>query len=171
MVSETYVECLVARKPSFLLRLLKTVFILLAACFVLFGILFVGTFIPALLIAAVFGAAAYFSRLNADVEYEYLYLDKEISIDKIMAKSKRKKAAEYSVEKMEILAPIQSHRLDYYKNNPNMKKIVDYSSGVADMPDKRYMMIYEGGVRVIFEPNIEFIKAVAGVAPRKVFMD
>lgn len=171
MVNETYVECLVERKPSFLLRFLKVIFFMLAACFVLLGIIIVGAFIPALLIAAVFGVAGYFSNLNADVEYEYLYLDKEISIDKIMAKSRRKKAAEYSVEKMEILAPIQSHRLDYYKNNPNMKKTVDYSSGVAGMPDKRYMMICEGGVKVIFEPNIEFIKAVAGVAPRKVFMD
>lgn len=167
MVSETYVECLVARKPSFIMRLLKTILMMLTAVFILIGVLF----FPALIIALVFGAAAYFVYLNADIEYEYLYLDKEISIDKVMAKSRRKKAAVYSVDQMEILAPIQSHRLDSYRNNPNMKKTVDYSSGVAEMPDKRYMMVYENGVKVIFEPSIELIKAVALIAPRKVFMD
>lgn len=165
MVSETYVECLVARKPSFLMRFLKTLLIMLTVCFVLIGI---GSF-PALLIAAVLGVGAYFSYMNADIEYEYLYLDKEINIDKVMAKSKRKKAAVYDVQRMEIFAPINSHRLDSYKNRT--RKTVDYSSGSAGTPDTRYVMICDGDVRVILEPSAEMIKAIQMAAPRKVFTD
>ena len=79
MVSETYVECLVARKSSFAVRFLKTLLIMLTVCFVLIGMVFV----PGFLIAIATGVGAYFAYMNADLEYEYLYLDKEINIDKV----------------------------------------------------------------------------------------
>lgn len=165
MVSETYVECLVAKKPSFMTRFLKTLLIMLTVCFVLIGIVFV----PALLVAIATGVGAYFAYMNADIEYEYLYLDKEITIDKVMAKSKRKRAAVYDVNRMDILAPINSHRLDSYKNRGT--KTSDYSSGVDGQPDKRYMMVCDGDVKVILEPSAEMVKAIQMVAPRKVFTD
>lgn len=166
MVSETYVECLVKKKPSFMRNFVKTLLIMLTVCFVFIGI----PFPVAFLIAIVTGVGAYFSYMNADVEYEYLYLDKEVSIDKIMAKSKRKKVDVYDMERMEIIAPINSHQLDSYKNR-TMKKTLDFSSGVVDNPDRRYVMIYDGGVKVIWEPNAEMLKAIRLVAPRKVFTD
>lgn len=165
MVNETYVECLVAKKPSFVTRFLKTLLIMLTVCFVLIGIVFV----PALLVAIATGVGAYFAYMNADIEYEYLYLDKEITIDKVMAKSKRKRKAVYDVNRMEILAPMYSHRLDSYKNRE--AKTEDYSSGVAGQPDNRYMMVYDGGAKVILEPSQEMLKAIQMVAPRKVFTD
>lgn len=164
-MSETYVECLVARKPSTLLSFIKVLLIMLTIVFVILGI----AFIPMLLAAIITGAGAYFAYMSADVEYEYLYLDKEISVDKVMAKSKRKKAGNYEVEKIEVLAPFNSHRLDSYKNR-NLKT-VDYSSGIVNQPERRYMMICNGDTRVIFEPNEAMIKAIQSVAPRKVFTD
>lgn len=164
-MTETYVECLVARKPSALLGFLKILLIMLTVVFVLIGMVF----IPGLLVAVICGIGAYFATMNADVEYEYLYLDREISIDKVMAKSKRKKAGSFQVEQMEILAPINSYHLDPYKNR-NMK-ILDYSSGVAKQPEERYMMICNGNIKVILEPNAAMIKAIQSVAPRKVFTD
>lgn len=168
MVSETYVECLVAKKPSFAKRLLKTLLIMFTVVFFLLGMVTVLS-IVALIIAIVFGVGAYFAYMNADIEYEYLYLDKEISIDKVMAKSRRKRIVSYDVNRMEILAPVRSYRLDSYKNRT--MKTVDYSSGVEGQPDKRYMMIYEGNTKVILEPSMEMIKAIQTVAPRKVFTD
>ena len=70
---------------------------------------------------------------------------------------------------MEMLAPLNSHRLDSYRNQNT--KTLDYSSGVAAQPEKRYMMIYEGNRKVIFEPNAEMVKAIQSIAPRKVFTD
>lgn len=164
-MSEGYVECLVARKSSVVMTFLKILLIMLTVVFVIIGM----RLLPGLLVAVVTGIGAYFAYMNADIEYEYLYLDKEISIDKVMAKSRRKKAGSYSVDQMEILAPLNSHRLDSYKNRNT--KTLDYSSGMASQPEKRYMMVCNGDVKVIIEPNEEMIKAIQNVAPRKVFRD
>lgn len=164
-MSETYVECLVARKPSMPLSFLKILLIMLTVVFVLVGVVY----FPGLIVAVVTGVGAYFATMNANIEYEYLYLDREISVDKVMAKSRRKKANTFNVDQMEMLAPLNSHRLDYYRNQNT--KMLDYSSGVAAQPERRYMMIYEGNVKVIIEPNAEMIKAIQSIAPRKVFTD
>jgi len=164
-MSEGYVECLVARKSSVVMKFLKILLIMLTVVFAVIGM----RLLPGLLIAVVTGVGAYFVYMNADIEYEYLYLDKEISIDKVMAKSRRKKAGSYTVEQMEILAPLNSHRLDSYKNRNT--KTLDYSSGIANQPERRYMMVCNGDVKVIIEPNEEMIKAIQNVAPRKVFRD
>lgn len=168
MVSETYVECLVAKKPSLVIRFLKTLLIMLAVCFLLLGMITTLS-IAALIIAIVLGVGAYFAYMNADIEYEYLYLDKEISIDKVMAKSKRKRIATYDVDRMEILAPVKSYHLDSYKNRT--MKTVDYSSGMEEEQNKKYAMVYEGNTKLLLEPSAEMVKAIQMVAPRKVFTD
>ena len=91
MMSETYVECLVKKKSNTGMVFLRMLTTIMAAAFILIGLIIW----PALLIGVAMGVAAYFVYLNADLEYEYLYLDKEITIDKVMAKSKRKKVAKY----------------------------------------------------------------------------
>ena len=164
-MGETYVECLVARKPSMIMTFLKIFLIMMTVVFFLIGLIYV----VGLIVAALAGIGAYFATMNANLEYEYLYVDKEISVDKVMAKSRRKKVGTYSIEQMEIFAPLGSHRLDSYKNRDT--KTVDYSSGVAAQPERRYMMVCNGGTRVILEPNEALIKAVQNVAPRKVFTD
>ena len=165
-MSDLYVECLVARKPSTILTFFKVLLIMMTAVFVFLGLMFT----PGLLVAIITGVAAYFTYMNADVEYEYLYLDKEISVDKVMAKSKRKKMGSFSVEQMEIMAPVNSHRLDSYKNR-QVKKTHDFSSGKASQPEKRYMLFFSGDTKVILEPNEAMIKAIQSVAPRKGFTD
>ena len=166
-MSETYVELLVARKPSVLMRFLKMLLIMLTVVFALIG--FLTPFVVGMLIAIVLGGCAYFAHMNAEIEYEYLYLDRELSIDKVLAKSRRKKAGSYSLEQMEIFAPLNSHRLDSYKNR--QMEAIDYSSGIAAQPERRYMMVWNGDTKIILEPNAEMIKAIQGIAPRKVFTD
>lgn len=139
---------------------------MLTVGFVLVGMVFIIALIPAIL----FGVAAYFVYMNTDLEYEYLYLDRELTVDKVMAKSKRKRAAVYSLDKMEIVAPVKSWHLDNFKNRQTSKN-VDYSSGEEKQPDKRFVFYYEGNQKVIFEPSEEMVKAMQFVAPRKVFKD
>lgn len=164
-MNETYVEWLVKRKTPAYMTLLKFLTIILAACFILLGFILV----PAMIIGILLGIAAYFVNLNADLEYEYLYVDKELTVDKVLAKSRRKRVAVFDVGKIEILAPVKSWHLDNYKNRQD--KVVDYSSGEVKQPDKRYVFYYDGQKKVIFEPNEEMIKAITTVAPRKVFKD
>ena len=164
-MNETYVEWLVKRKTPAYMTLLKFLTIILAVCFFLLGMIYILAFI----IGIAFGVAAYFVNLNANLEYEYLYVDKELTVDKVMAKSRRKRVAVFDIGKMEILAPIKSWHLDNYKNRQD--KTVDYSSGEEKQPDRRYVFYYDGQKRVIIEPNEEMIKAITTVAPRKVFKD
>lgn len=164
-MNETYVEYLIKRKTPTHLKMLKILLVTLTVCFVLVGFLL----IPALLFGIAFGVVSYFVHLKTELEYEYLYVDKELTVDKIMAKTKRKRVAVFTVEKMEIVAPINSWHLDNYKNRND--KTVDYSSGEVKQPDTRYVFYYEGRQKVIFEPNEDLIKAMQFAAPRKVFKD
>lgn len=164
-MSEVYVECLVQAKSSMLLKFFQVLLIILAVILTFVGINF---FLPALLGAVVAGVGAYFCYINSDIEYEYMYLDRELTVDKVMAKSKRKRVAEFTVERMEILAPIRSYHLDGYKNR-NVE-VKDFSGG-EEQPDLRYAMYYEGGAKVILTPSEALVKALKSAAPRKVYTD
>lgn len=164
-MNETYVECLIKQKQPARYRFLKGLLIVLA---VIFGILMLAIpFVFLLTLAAAFGA--YFVGLYTDLEYEYLYLDKELVIDKVMGKSKRKRVATYSLSRIEILAPIKSYHLDAYKHRDAKAK--DYSIGEELKPDRRYVMFYEGGEKILLSPSEELVKAMKTLAPRKIFND
>ncbi len=165
-MSDVYVECLVKAKSSAMGKAFK--FLLIAATVVL-GLMSVAGILVAVLGAVATGVGAYFVHLNTDIEYEYLYLDKELTVDKVMAKTKRKRVGTYQLERIEILAPIKSYHLDNYKNR-NVKEI-DYSIGEELQPDCRYALYYEGGEKLILSPSEELVKAMKSVAPRKVFTD
>lgn len=165
-MSETYVECLVKTESPILPRFLRIVLIMIT---VAFGFLTLMGYALALIVAVLAGVGAYFAHLCADIEYEYLYLDKELSVDKIMAQTRRKKIATFEIERMEVLAPVKSYRLDNYKNRTC--KDLDYSIRREEKPDRRYVMYYEGNQRIVLSPSEEMVKAIRNVAPRKVFMD
>lgn len=121
------------------------------------------------IIVIALGVLDYFVFQWTDLEYEYLYLDKEISVDKIMAKTRRKRAATISVEKIEIMAPEKSHQLDSYRNRQT--KVLDLSAG-HDLPDQKlYWVFYEGNQKILMNLTEDFAKTVKGIAPRKVFTD
>lgn len=166
-MNDSYKELLVKKGTGMKDRVFRIV------CLVPTILLVLLTFLTAnmilFILAVALGVLDYFIFQWTDVEFEYLYLDKEISIDKVMAKSRRKRAAVLNVEKMEILAPIQSHQLDSYRNR-NVKT-VDYSAG-TDLPGQKvYAMYYEGNQKYLLNLDDDFAKTVKMVAPRKVYMD
>ena len=142
-MSDTYVECLIKAKQSFAAKFFKIFLIVLTVIFCIAMMVFM----PAMLLALATGVGAYFLNLYTDIEYEYLYLDKELTVDKVLAKSKRKRVATYSIDRMEVFAPIKSYHLDNYKNRD--VKVKDYSIGEELQPDLRYAMYYEGGEKII----------------------
>ncbi len=169
MNDNSYVEVLVARKTSPLMLVLKYVMILLAVCSFVMGFLLVQNIIL-IIICIAFGVGAYFISLNASIEYEYQYCEREITIDKILNKSRRKRVAVFETDKMEILGPSKSYHLDDYRKNTNYRTL-DFSSGVEQQPDPTYTMYYDGREKVVFEPNKQMVEAIKNVAPRKVFTD
>lgn len=168
-MSDVYVECLVKAKTSMLARIGRGLLIALAVICVLLIFLLPPLLLFCMIGAVLFGAGAYVVKLFTDLEYEYFYLDKELSVDKIMAKARRKRVATYQLDRIEILAPFRSYHLDNYRNR--QAKTKDYSIGEELKPDKRYLMYYEGGERIVLSPSEELIKAMKNVAPRKVFSD
>ena len=169
-MSDVYVECLVQTKPSPLWKFLKISLIALTVIFFLVSMILIFIFLPFFILSIACGVGAYFANMRANLEYEYLYLDKEIVVDKVMAKSKRKRVAVYSLDRIEILAPVKSYRLDNFARR-NTTKVKDYSIGEELQPDRRYVMYYEGGEKVLLSPSEEMIKVMKNVAPRKVFSD
>jgi hypothetical protein len=169
MVSDnSYVECLVESKASPLVKGLSILSLVLAVIFFLSSLFAIG--MVGLILCVLAGVAYYFLSLNANIEFEYQYCDREITVDKILNKSRRKNVGKYEVDKLEILAPSRSYHLDEYKNKSY--KNLDYSAREKDRkPDPTYTFIYDGKERVVFEPTTEFVTAVKSVAPRKVFTD
>ena len=165
-MNESYKELIVKKEMGVKEIALRAVCLIPTVLFALLGL---GGFLIALAVAAVFGVLTYFVWISTDIEYEYLYLDKELNIDKIMAKSRRKKMATLEVERMEIMAPEKSHQLDSYRNR-DFKK-VDYSAG-RDLPEaKLYHLYYDGNHKYIINLSDDFAKTIKGIAPRKVFLD
>ena len=165
-MNESYKELIVKKEMGVKEIALRAVCLIPTVLFALLGL---GGFLIALAVAAVFGVLTYFVWISTDIEYEYLYLDKELNIDKIMAKSRRKKMATLEVERMEIMAPEKSHQLDSYRNR-DFKK-VDYSAG-RDLPVmKLYTIYYDGSQKIQVNLTEDFVKTMKSIAPRKVFLD
>lgn len=166
-MSDAYVECLVKSKQSGIMKFLKVLLIVLT---VICALVMMMLLMPVMFVLAlVFGVGAYLINLFTDLEYEYLYLDKELVVDKIMAKSRRKRAGSYTLDRMEIMAPYKSHRLDSYKNR--QAKVKDYSIREEQQPDLRYVAYCEGGVKLILSPSDDLIRVMKNAAPRKIFTD
>ena len=50
----------------------------------------------------------YFKLPSFDLEFEYLYVNGELDVDKIMSKTKRKRVARIDMDKVELIAPLKS---------------------------------------------------------------
>ncbi len=166
-MNESYKELLVKKDRGIketLIRFLS----LLPTVFLGFLTFVTGNMIFFIIVIAL-GVRDYFAFQWTDIEYEYLYLDKEISVDKIMAKTRRKRVTTLSVEKVEIMAPEKSHQLDSYRNRQT--KVTDLSAG-HDLPDQKlYWIFYEGNQRILMNLTEDFARTIKGIAPRKVFTE
>lgn len=162
---EGYLEVMVKREPTVAGKVLCLGMTLLCVFFAF--LFFLSRSLIVLLLAVLFGAAMYFARMNTNLEFEYLYVDKELTIDKIMAQTKRKTVIKVNMERLDVLAPLGSYRLDDYKDR--LGKTADYSSGREDA--KRYMLVYEGQSGMIIEPGEQLVRMIKNNMPRKVFTD
>lgn len=167
-MSELYSEFLVKKESTFKDAMIKYGLIALTVLAVAAG-LFVHPFI---FIAAVgLGVACYFIIPRTDLEYEYLFVNGELDIDMIMSKSKRKRVKSLNLTEADLVAPLNSHRMDYYNGNQKLK-VLDYSSGNAE--HKRFAIIIRDGgqaCKVIVEPDDVMANAIKNSAPSKVFLD
>ena len=164
-MSEAYAEWLVKRKAPAYAIFIKIGMGILCA---------IGAFLAlttpfGIIILTVIGGLTYLVFRNMNLEYEYLYVTGQLTIDKIMGQSKRKKAWEGTMDEIQIIAPSDSYVLKDYETS-NMK-LMDFSSGVAGA--KTYTLISQSGSnssKVIFEPNDRMLQCFRQTAPRKVIL-
>lgn len=164
-MNDSYVELLVKKKKTGKDTALKVLMIAGIVILVLAGLIIH----PIVLVAAIaLGVLAYFKIPGLDIEWEYLYVKGELDVDKIMSRTRRKRVGQFDLDKAELVAPYNSHELDYYRQNSNMK-VLDFTSGEENA--KVYAMVTsddKGMKLVLFEPNEEIIKDMNRISPRKV---
>ena len=105
-----------------------------------------------------------FKRMN--VEFEYVYFNGDLDIDKIMDMQSRKRVFSTNIKEMEVIAPSGSVELHPYQRT----KTLDFSTQNSD--DKVYEMVtlFKGEtVKVLFNPNEKILNGMKNMAPRKVF--
>lgn len=167
-MSDLYSELLVKRERTIKDSIEKYGLIVLTAIAVIAGLIIT----PLIWIAAVaLGIACYFVIPKTDVEYEYLFINGDFDIDMIMSKTKRKKVKSFKLSESDLAAPLDSHRMDYYNGNQNMK-VLDFSSG--NPKHKRFGVItrLDGNLcKIILEPDEALAQAMKNSAPSKVFLD
>ena len=164
-MNDSYVEVLLKKqgKPADTAIKLGMVILTAAAALavVITGIWLLA--IPAVLLLVADGI--FLPRLA--VEYEYLYVSGELTVDKILGKTKRKSCAAVDMSKVEIIAPADSDRLTEYRN---LKcKEADYTSGKED--SRPFVCIYHTDKdvqRFRFEPNDRMLDMMRQTAPRKI---
>lgn len=120
-------------------------------------------FIPLLFIALIFGI--YFLIKNMRREYEYIATNGHLDIDRIIAKSKRKRVLSLSPSEIDEVAPLAESQA--LKNKSKNLKILDCSSREKDADiwcvsgrykDKQTLVLFDANDKIInnlrrFSPN------------------
>ncbi len=157
-----YYEFMVKGKPNTTAKILKVVLLILTVL-TLIGAFLLGNMIL-IILGIAFGVGTYFSSMYTDVEYEYLYLEKELSIDKVFNKERRKHVETLSLDKAQVFAPEKSSKLDNFGNVQG--KVTDYSSAEENNGLKKYVMFYEGNRKIFFSLDEEMVKVFKNKCPR-----
>ena len=160
-MSDYYTEQLVKKQAGIKDIVIKAALVAVTIVSVLIVFLFpFGIILPVL---AVILDVLMFRRLN--VEYEYLFVNGDLDIDKIMNKSKRKRVFSMNVSDLEMLAPADAVELRQYQN----AKVYDYSSGTGQARVYALITANQGEVKkILFEPNETIVEGFFLMAPRKV---
>ena len=155
-MSDLYYELLVKKNQTAKDKLIKFGLIGLVVILGVGGILLNPIF---LLAALILGIVAYFVLPSTDLEFEYLFVNGEMDIDKVMSRTKRKRVKSFSIKEAEIIA------------NQKMKTL-DFSSG--DPEHFRLAVITRDGTEpcmIIIEPDEKLTGQIKYCAPSKVFLD
>lgn len=160
-MDEVFVEQIVKRRISISGILLRMLFIFLTLAG-LMSMMILGML--GFTIAILLGYATYLVWAYTSVEYEYSFLNGELSVDKIIGQRKRKSIANYDIKEAEIVAPLVSDAVVRASGNAIIK---DYSTRIKNNDDVYAMIINNsnGKFKVVFEPNEKVLEAMYHVRP------
>lgn len=161
-MEESYIEWLVKRKDPIYALPVKIIMVLVCA----FSVLLALQTVIGVVIMTAAGIGTYFIFLNLSVEYEYLFAEGDLRIDRILGKARRKKAFDCEKDDVQLIAPVDSYMLkDYAKQG---MKVMDCTSGKQGA--EVYALMYQKGadtMKVLIEPNEKMLAAMRHTFPRK----
>ena len=149
-MEESYIEWLVKRKDPIYALPVKIIMVLVCA----FSVLLALQTVIGVVIMTAAGIGTYFIFLNLSVEYEYLFAEGGLRIDRILGKARRKKAFDCEKDDVQLIAPVDSYMLK------------DYAKQGAEV----YALMYQKGadtMKVLIEPNEKMLAAMRHTFPRK----
>lgn len=164
-MNESYAEAGVKRNKTMMSSLAKYGIIFAGILVFFVGSVYLGSIGSIIGSVVVVGCFYFLPRLN--VEYEYIYCDGQLDFDRITGNSKRKNALRIDFEKVEMVAPSNSHVLDSYKN----MKLVTKNFTSLDPNAKVYTIICRGErdtMRIFFEPSEKMLACMKQKTPRKI---
>lgn len=135
-MSESYAEVIVHDEKDVQGKKLRTCLILVTLILLLYGAMYQALFFG---LGIIMIPVCFTMFKNRYREYEYLLVSDELDITVIKNKSKRKKLTSYTLSELQCMAPVDSHKLDGYHSNPQLK-VHDYSSGNKE--HRIYSMIF-----------------------------
>lgn len=174
-MNDVFIEQLIKRKISglgILFRVLICAVVAFLALLMMFVFMVAGFYaMYVFFFVVLFCYLSYKVFQYTDIEYEYSYLNGEITVDKIKGQLRRKNVEVFDIKNAELCAPLGS---DVEKNHhPSASNIPvkDLSSGFKNRA--KYVVITNGkkGItKIIFEPNGEILTAMKNLRPRDVYL-
>ncbi|MCM0646829.1 hypothetical protein NBE98_00395 [Clostridium swellfunianum] len=139
------------------------------AGFYVFGFLALITLgaLPIAIVCAILAGAAFFGKKKLYVEYEYVFTNGEIDVDKIVEMKKRSRAVAFNIKNVEVIALEDSDSIKSYSNKPS--KVLNLYPKTNDK--KVYSAMVTGGnerLQVNFVPDEEFLNLCYKYNPRAV---
>lgn len=162
-MNDTYIELLVKKPDSKTATLLHKIMIGVGAVLFLAGLF---TYLVFMLLGLILLIGSIIPMLFTDIEYEYLLLGKEFTVDRIRKKENRKTVADYDLGTMVVMAPKGSEQLKRYEQ----LKVVDYSSDSEE--GNPYEIVVDGKagkVRVLVDTTQELVDTIRRMSPRNVY--
>ena len=163
-MGDVFVEQIIKRRLS-----LGGLAIRIGAIFlVLIGILLLPVLklILTITVTALFIYLAYLAFVYTSVEYEYSFVNGELTIDRILGKRKRKPGETYDIRKATLIAPVNSEEV--YNKSEFLTKI-DYTG--TNNKDDHYAIIIDdvegvkGALMITIEPEEKLLDAMHNLRP------
>lgn len=163
-MESSYAETSVKQKTTARVKLLKTVLVIGAVLLVAIGLLSGIRFLVLPAVAGVILLVWYWPRFN--IEWEYVFCDGQLDFDRIQGGEKRKTILRVELEDADVIAPMDSQRMDGYRHLP----VRDFSSLKPDAKPYGIAIKAEGReekVVLVFEPNERMMDLIRSQFPGK----
>ena len=157
-MNDVFKEQMVKRKKTFRDSALRFAALFLCVLIFLLSFGYVQFYAFPIALLLWFGAQYVLSFLN--VEYEYIFTNGDLDIDRIYDKSRRKRIYSGDVKNIEIMAPVTDN--GYESSFKKADKVVDCTSGVHGDDTYKFLVMYkEKHCHIIFEPNEALIASMS----------